>query len=1321
MNPDQALAPAAKEKGGKNKRENGAIPRTALIYLLFGALWILFSDAAASAIAPILPVSALAQTLKGLLFVGASALLIHFLQKRDIQKIAESEQRYKLLFEDNPHPMWVYDLETLAFLMVNDAAINRYGFTREEFLGMTIRDIRPTEEVPALLENMADKTSAMQWSSGWKHRRKDGSLMEVEISSHSMTYGDRPARLVLVNDVTERRLAERAMEESEERYRTLFEASGDAIVLSDLNANIVLCNRRTAEMLGFDSVDDIVHRSVFDFIVPEHHANANEKTRLVLERGQLKDFEFDLLKRDGTRLSAEASYVLLKNADGMPRLLLSIIRDITERKRTRERLAYQAELLSNVQDAIVGTDENLRVTYWNRAAAELFGWAEEEALGRETKDLFQTHIPGSSRGETLKNLVDMGRFDGEAFCARKDGVYINVHIRSVTLKDSHGGFKGLVASIRDITERRQAEMAMRRSEQILRDAQSIAQLGSWTADLKSGLLYVSPESARLAGWEPGVHKVEALLEAAHPDDREHIRSAWLDALRDVSPYNIEYRILVNGEVRWLHVTAKIAFGADGTPISAVGVLQDITERKQAKMARERLLNVLEASLNEIYIFDPDSLKFEYANSGALRNLGYSFEELRAMNPVDLKPEFTEASFRETIAPLLRGEKPILNFETTHRRADASLYPVEVHLQLVETGDERAFLAVINDITERKLAEEQLRASEERFRNTLDNMLEGCQIIGFNWQYLYVNDAVARQGRIAKEALLNRTMMDMYPGIENTELFAVLQDCMEKRITRHMENLFVFPDGASGWFELSIQPVPEGIFILSIDITERKLAEEQLRLSEERFRLFAENVEEGFWITDVENGQEIYLSPAIEKIWERPLSIMMREDTFLESILPEDHHIVLNNMERQKEGKHTDMEYRIRRPDGSVRWIWDRAFPILNDDGTVRIVAGLVTDITERKEAEGRIRLHLQRITALNEIDRAISSSFDMRLSLDVLLQETLSQLKVDAACILLLNPVDQSLEFMAGKGFRSSAIHHSRLHLGTGFAGTAGLERKVVHVSNLLEAGALFTRNKLLRGEEFIEYFGVPLIAKGSLKGVLEIFHRSPLRPDPDWLNYLETLGGQAAIAVDNAQLFEGLQKSNQELITAYDATIAGWSHAMDLRDKETEGHTQRVTEITQKLAERMGVSSQEMIHIRRGALLHDIGKLGVPDHILLKPDKLTEEEWEIMRRHPANAYKMLLPINYLRPALDIPYCHHEKWDGSGYPRGLKGEQIPLAARIFAIVDVWDALRSDRPYRPGWSSEKVKDYIQEQSGKHFDPQVVEAFMKLLDEMPDTHS
>ena len=195
----------------------------------------------------------------------------------------------------------------------------------------------------------------------------------------------------------------------------------------------------------------------------------------------------------------------------------------------------------------------------------------------------------------------------------------------------------------------------------------------------------------------------------------------------------------------------------------------------------------------------------------------------------------------------------------------------------------------------------------------------------------------------------------------------------------------------------------------------------------------------------------------------------------------------------------------------------------------------------------------------------------------------------------------------------------------------------------------------------------------------------------------------------------------NAELTQAYDATIEGWSRALDLRDKETEGHCRRVTEMTLRLARALELPEEDLVPLRRGALLHDIGKMGVPDAVLLKPGPLDDDEWAVMRRHPTLAHEMLSPIAFLHPALDIPYCHHEKWDGSGYPHGLAGKEIPLAARVFAVVDVWDALCSDRPYRPGWPPEQVRAHIRAGAGSHFDPQVADAFLALLAEasaLPD---
>jgi len=356
---------------------------------------------------------------------------------------------------------------------------------------------------------------------------------------------------------------------------------------------------------------------------------------------------------------------------------------------------------------------------------------------------------------------------------------------------------------------------------------------------------------------------------------------------------------------------------------------------------------------------------------------------------------------------------------------------------------------------------------------------------------------------------------------------------------------------------------------------------------------------------------------------------------------------------------------------------------------------------------------LNRLAALHDIDLVINSSLDLRVTLNILLDQVVEKLNIDAASVLLFNPRTQMLEYSAGRGFRSHSIENYSLRIGEGISGQAAMERHLIQALNLDELDDSLAYANIMREEGFASYFSVPLIAKGQVKGVLDVFNRTILNPDQDWYNFLETLGGQAAIAIDNTTLLEDLHRTNVELTLAYDTTLEGWSKALDLRDKETEGHTQRVTELTVRIAQQIGIQEEDIVNIRRGALLHDIGKMGIPDKILLKPGPLDEDEWKIMKNHSSIAYNLLYPITYLRPALDVPLYHHEKYDGSGYPNGLKDEQIPIAARIFAIVDVWDALTSDRPYRSAWSNKKALKYLKDQSGSHFDPRVVEVFLNLI--------
>lgn len=386
----------------------------------------------------------------------------------------------------------------------------------------------------------------------------------------------------------------------------------------------------------------------------------------------------------------------------------------------------------------------------------------------------------------------------------------------------------------------------------------------------------------------------------------------------------------------------------------------------------------------------------------------------------------------------------------------------------------------------------------------------------------------------------------------------------------------------------------------------------------------------------------------------------------------------------------------------------------NDEiNVVTALSAMAGNAILRSRLHERTEQQLELFRVLNEMDRIILSSFDLKFNLQMIAARVVEQLKVDASNILVYEPVTQILTSNEGSGFTTADFQGKQVALGDGFAGKAAAERKVLRVDDLSAEETHPNLARALAGEKFTSYLAVPLVAKGELRGVMEIYHRKSLPRDEDWLGRVDALAGRAAIAIDTLKVFENLERTNKELLLSYDAAIEGWSRALDLRDKETEGHSQRVTELAVNLARSMGVKGKDLINLSRGALLHDIGKMGVPDSILRKVGSLTDNEWVAMHKHPTYARDMLDSIGYLQDAIDVPYGHHEKWDGSGYPRGLKGEQIPLPARIFAVADVYDALTSDRPYRRAWTRAKAIEYIRNESGKHFDPRVVEAFLALV--------
>ncbi len=362
----------------------------------------------------------------------------------------------------------------------------------------------------------------------------------------------------------------------------------------------------------------------------------------------------------------------------------------------------------------------------------------------------------------------------------------------------------------------------------------------------------------------------------------------------------------------------------------------------------------------------------------------------------------------------------------------------------------------------------------------------------------------------------------------------------------------------------------------------------------------------------------------------------------------------------------------------------------------------------------KIKKQIKHLSALKQIDNAITGGFDLQQTLSLINKQVCKALGVDAIGVFLPTWDTETFDCVSFHGFNTDVMESSKVRFHEGYFIMSSLEQRQDFRSDLLSYQYPFGNLDNLDPEEFIIYIPFPLYNKGKIIGVVGIFSRQNLIVDQGWWNLLKDISTQIAIGIENCQLRDELQETNLDLLIAYDSTLEGWAKALELRDYETKGHAERVVQLTLAIASKMSCPESEMIYLQRGALLHDIGKLGIPDNILKKPGRLDDEEWEVMKQHPTMAYEWLSSIPYLEDSLDIPYCHHERWDGTGYPQGLKGEQIPLSARVFAIVDVWDALLSDRPYRKVWTKEKALAHILEQSGTHFDPQVVDVFLSLFE-------
>jgi PAS domain S-box-containing protein len=1043
-------------------------------------------------------------------------------------------------------------------------------------------------------------------------------------------------------EVEQRKRAEKALGESEEQYRFLVNNTGDDIMRLDRNSMIVFASQTAKRFHGYES-DEIINTSGMGYVHPEDRAKNFKVVKEIIETGIPGRAEYRLQRKDGSYMWVEATGNRVYNKSGEPELIL-IQRDITERKQAEEAI----------------NQRNAELTTLNQIGQALSKLAEPA----EILERIFTEI-----GKVLDNSsLYIALFDSESG-------YISFPVYMVEGVRHDPAGRHLGAGITDYIIRNNVPFVVEKDME--------------GALKKHGLNLLGKPSCAYIGVP--IHKDDKVIGVIALQDYKH-----------ENVYNDHHLEL-------LTTIATQAYSSLENSRLYKAIQQELEERKRAE---EQVLQseityrgLLDSLAEAVYILD-ETGTFIDINQGAERMYGFVREEL-----IGKTPALVSADGRNDLNLVMsqmqqayHGTSQVLEF--WGRRKNGQIFPKEVHLYPGTYYDRKAIIAIAQDITERKQAEEQISQNEKKYRELFQINKDGIAIFpiipdGLPGNFIEVNDAAPKMIGYTREEMLQLSPMMIEPFTTQEQLQA-RQIEFELKGTINFETVLLHKNGHRVHTEITAQMIQyEGkpaVMNIVRDVSDRKHAEEAALESEEKFKRVIEHSFELISETD-DQGRFVYVAQNYKgALGYTPEELL---GTLASDLLhPDDLQTAVQEYAKSLEKGTSTFDLRIKHKDGSWRW-----FECVNEiysttQGEMRN-AVFSHDITDQKHHE----IEMQAIAGLSAALRTSETRAEM---LPVIIEQLTILFNCDVASIELIDPLTEDTILVIAHGIWLELV-------GTRQKGDSGINAVIrqtrqpyftvdlEHETGFNYSGAMY---KDIRGA-----IGTPLFAQDNLIGFIWI-GRTTEYAESD-IRVFAAITDIAANAIHRATLHERTKQDAAELEMAYDSTLEGWAHELELRDQETEGHTRRVVQMTLDLATEMGISRDELENVRRGALLHDIGKMGIPDSILHKPGSLDEREWEIMRQHPEYAYRLLEPIEYLRPALNIPYYHHERWDGTGYPNNLKGEEIPLEARIFAVIDVWDALRSDRPYRPAWPQDKVKKHITEQSGRHFDPHVVQSFFEML--------
>ena len=1238
-------------------------------------------------------------------------------RKQAEQAQQQSENLFRGLFELSPDAIVLIDPHdpnvSWPIVDCNAMACKMSGYRRDELIGHSIDILngnRGTKAERSAYMKKLRKAGILNLET--LHRHKNGTMFPIEISTTLIKVGESELVIGIDRDITERKRAEEALHKDEQRLASIYDTVGDVIFylavepdeqyrFSSVNPAFCRVTGLPFEQVVGKKVNEVIPEPSLSMVLGKYRQAIEEKT--IVRWEEISDYP-------NGRLTGEVSVAPVIDDAGKCTHLVGAVHDITGRKRVEEELRLGMEQLIALNQASQAVTTSLDL---NQVLTEVMSLASKVVGSEYTSVVLVDEVGQISRA--VENVP--GELSIERRARQRGFTNWILRTRRPVVVDEIGE----AGVVRPGVGGRAPRTA--NPQLLAKGIKSFVGLPLVVKDHGVGVLY-------LHSLRPGTF---------------HDQLTLLTTFANQAAIAIENARLYEK------------------------VQKELAERKRAEqtLANERnlLRSLIDNAPDSVYVKDTEC-RVLLANMACARRAGLSTpEDMLGKTDFDYFPQELAARYFADDQEVLRSGQPLLEHEEPS--IDAAGNPKWISTNKVPLRDDQGkiygLVGMGRDITGRKKAEDDLRKSEEKFRKAFIISPDSININRLkDGMYIAINNGFTQIMGYTEAECIGKTSIELNIWANSEDRNRLVDDLIKNGEVANLEARFCAKNGdiKYGLMSASIQELNNIPHIISItrDITERKQAAEALERRDKELRQRNEELARlyrasGSLISEGSLNLQEQARKIIEIVQQEfgqaycSLLILQKDSGELVDIVASG--LYANQVRYQKltlDGPgliplaiRTNKVVNIGDVHSASEYVqgWDAAQSELvvplrvgnenigaidlesaqpndfspDDERLVTIFAERAALALEHSLLYGQIEARVQQLAALRTIDMAISSSSDIYLTLGILLDQLKAQLGVHAADILVYNPVTQTFQFSCGQGFRTQTLQHTQLRLGEGLAGRAALQRQLLKVPDLRAEPSGLGKSSLFLKENFVGYVGIPLIAKGQVKGVLELFQREPFELNSDQQAFLEATAGQAGIAIDNAELFDHLQTSIADLKVAYDSTLEGWASALELRDKETEGHTRRVTEQTRRLAQALGVKDDDMLHIYRGALLHDIGKIGVPDGIVLKPGSLTEQEWEIMRKHPIYAYNMLSPIGYLREALNIPYCHHERWDGTGYPRGLKGEEIPLAARIFSVVDVWDALTSDRPYRKAWTQEQAKAYLLEQAGRQFDPKVVKIFFR----------